>query len=58
VLGPGCGYYTPAGTAYALQIGPDGCSYVEFRHKRLDDVGTEMLAEWPEDYLWLAGDDT
>jgi hypothetical protein len=53
VLGPGSGYYTPAGAAYALQVGPEGCSYVEFRHTRLDDVGTEMLSEWPQDYEWL-----
>jgi hypothetical protein len=54
VLGPGCGYYTPAGRAYALAVGSEGCCYVEFRHRRLDDVGTEMLVQWPEDYQWLA----
>ena len=50
VLGPGCGYYTPAGMAYTVSIGPEGCCFVEFRHSRLDDVTTEMLAPWPQDY--------
>ena len=55
VLGPGSGYFTPAGKAYSLQMGPEGCAYVEFRHTRLDDVGTEMLEDWPDDYHWVAG---
>jgi len=34
-FGPGMGYFTPAGSAYAVKAGPDGVRLVEFRHSPL-----------------------
>ena len=31
-LGPGAGYYTPAGGAYVVTAGADGAHVIEFRH--------------------------
>lgn len=30
-LGPGDGYFTPAGTTYSVSAGEEGCRFVEFR---------------------------
>jgi hypothetical protein len=34
-VGPGAGYYTPPGGDYAVQVGPEGVTMVEFRHSPL-----------------------
>ena len=34
-FGPGAGYFTPAGSAYAVKAGPEGVRLVEFRHSPL-----------------------
>jgi mannose-6-phosphate isomerase-like protein (cupin superfamily) len=34
-IGPGQGYYTPAGKGYSVQVGDDGVTLVEFRHSPL-----------------------
>ena len=34
-LGPGCGYFTPVGSDYAVQAGDDGVTMLEFRHSPL-----------------------
>jgi quercetin dioxygenase-like cupin family protein len=44
VFGPGCGYYTPAGSVYSVQAGPDGVTLIEFRPTPLD-FASDYVAE-------------
>jgi hypothetical protein len=39
-LGPGSGYFTPAGSPYSVTSGPDGVTYVEIRHDPIDQLHT------------------
>jgi quercetin dioxygenase-like cupin family protein len=45
-FGPGMGYFTPAGSAYAIKAGPEGVRLVEFRHSPLT-FQTEWVGEPP-----------
>jgi hypothetical protein len=52
MLGPGEGYFTPAGKPYAAKVGPEGCVFLEFRHSPLNFDTT-----WKGELGWFGIDD-
>jgi hypothetical protein len=43
VLEPGDGYFTPADTPYTFEVGPEECSFVDFRLGAPEDVTSEPI---------------
>jgi quercetin dioxygenase-like cupin family protein len=58
LLEAGSGYFTPANQPYGFEAGPDGVTYIEFRHCPLANTETIFVEENPARWGIVSGEAT